>query len=376
MWGQSFSISGPSNCNMNVSYNYYILLSAPARNNLYFNLKASHGLCSPVAILIPAGQRSGVFSVRWTSETTNGIVTAAIPMGGSATSPGVRVVKEGGVISDQGYTMSGPDVLHVLETGKYALANYTLESFHKLEWHDLYKISNIEPIVKYGNFTKIEDYANITPLTPSSRDGQRVLKSLIKDASGKEIGYSDYKYVKIKEPIITPSTYSVGNNKAMTYTLKDYYPSATITWEAGKNMVLVSGQGTPTATFKASSDGYATVKATVTYGGKSYTVENSSVFVGITYNALYNTIDLDPKELVGTLTLGSEIKGATSFSWGGLFPPQYYNVNRKAPTVNFAYKHILSFGGLYIWVEASNGVDTVKIIYNVTVGGQGGFPLD
>lgn len=199
---------------------------------------------------------------------------------------------------------------------------------------------------------------------------------MIKDASGKEIGHSDYKYVTVKEPLIIPGANLIASNQNITYTLKDYYPSATITWQAGNNMVLVSGQGTATATFKASSNGYATVKAIITYGGKSYTVENSSVLVGINYNALYNTIDLDPKELVGTLTLGSEIKGATSFSWGGLFPPQYYNVNRTASTMSFAYKHILSFGGLYIWVEASNGVDTVKIIYNVTVGGQGGFPRD
>lgn len=279
MWGQSFSISGPSNCNVNVSYNYYILLSAPAKSDLYFNLKASHGSCSPVAILISKGQRSGVFSVRWTSETTNGIITAATPGGAPATSPGVRVVKEGGVISDKGYTMSGPDVLHVLETGKYSLANYTLESSHKLEWHDLYKISNIEPVVKYGNFTKIEDYANITPLTPS-RDGQTVLKCLIKDASGKEIGHSDYKYVTVKEPLIIPAANLIASNQNITYTLKDYYPSASITWEAGSNMTLVSGQGTPTAIFKASGNGVGAVKATVTYEGKRYTVENSDVWVG------------------------------------------------------------------------------------------------
>ena len=314
MWGQSFSISGPSNCTVNVSYNYYILLSAPAANNLYFNLKASHGSCSPVAILISKGQRSGVFSVRWTSETTNGIITAATPGGVPATSPGVRVVKEGGVISDQGYTMSGPDVLHVLETGKYALANYTLESSHKLEWHDFYKISNIEPVVKYGNFTKIEDYANITPLTPS-RNGQTVLKCLIKDASGKEIGHSDYKYVTVKEPLIIPGANFIASNQNITYTLKDYYPSATITWEAGNNTTLISGQGTSTAIFKTFDKGYGIVRAIVAYGGKSYTVENSDVWVGKPQTPILSCsggVILQPNS---TYELKAISGGAKTYTW-------------------------------------------------------------
>lgn len=314
MWGQSFSISGPSNCTVNVSYNYYILLSAPAANNLYFNLKASHGSCSPVAILISKGQRSGVFSVRWTSETTNGIITAATPGGVPATSPGVRVVKEGGVISDQGYTMSGPDVLHVLETGKYALANYTLESSHKLEWHDFYKISNIEPVVKYGNFTKIEDYANITPLTPS-RNGQTVLKCLIKDASGKEIGHSDYKYVTVKEPLIIPGANFIASNQNITYTLKDYYPSATITWEAGNNTTLISGQGTSTAIFKTFDKGYGIVRAIVAYGGKSYTVENSSVWIGKPQTPILSCSGGTTLQPNSTYELHAVSGGAKTYTW-------------------------------------------------------------
>lgn len=90
----------------------------------------------------------------------------------------------------------------------------------------------------------------------------------------------------------------------------------------------------------------------------------------ITYTALYNTIDLDPGELVGTLTLGSEIGGATSFNWGGLFPTQFKG-SRTAPIVNVSKKHIIQMGGMYVWVDASNASETVRIIYNVTVGGEG-----
>ena len=28
-------------------------------------------------------------------------------------------------------------------------------------------------------------------------------------------------------------------------------------------------------------------------------------------------------------------------------------------------------GGMYVWVDASNASETVRIIYNVTVGGEG-----
>lgn len=101
------------------------------------------------------------------------------------------------------------------------------------------------------------------------------------------------------------------------------------------------------------------------------TAVNVFYMTGMVYNGYYYLpIEGQPGELVGTLTLGSEIGGATSFSWGGLFPTQFKG-SRTAPIVNVSKKHIIQMGGMYVWVDASNASETVRIIYNVTVGGEG-----
>ena len=75
------------------------------------------------------------------------------------------------------------------------------------------------------------------------------------------------------------------NNENMTFNITGF-PSenienrSVILWETVSNSSLTSGQGTKTATFKASGNGYAKVKATVKYNGLTYNLENSDVWVG------------------------------------------------------------------------------------------------
>lgn len=83
------------------------------------------------------------------------------------------------------------------------------------------------------------------------------------------------------EPVfaITTNQTTVYSGDYVSYSI-NAISGAVITWESVNNMALISGQGTSTAIFKASGNGTGTVKATVTYEGKSYTVENSDVWVG------------------------------------------------------------------------------------------------
>lgn len=100
--------------------------------------------------------------------------------------------------------------------------------------------------------------------------------------NGQKTMYS-YLPVIIKQPsykIETTSTV-ICNNDLINYTIKDLQDGDIVTWQAGSNLTLVSGQGTSTATFKGSGNGKGVVKATVTYDGIDYPIENSDVWVGV-----------------------------------------------------------------------------------------------
>lgn len=118
------------------------------------------------------------------------------------------------------------------------------------------------------------------------------------------------------EPVfaITTNQTTVYSGDYVSYSI-NAISGAVIAWEAVDNMTLVSGQGTATATFKASSNGYATVKATVTYGGKSYTVENSDVWVGKPQTPILSCsggVILQPNS---TYELKAISGGAKTYTW-------------------------------------------------------------
>lgn len=200
------------------------------------------------------------------------------------------------------------------------------------------------------------------------------------DKYNEGVGEKTFKYwadmnVEFKSSFIKNAETIVAINNTTSYSVV-LPPGATITWQAGANMTLISGQGTATATFKAASNGYGTVKATVTYDGKSYTDENSSVRIdsgSISYNAIKNYTDISRLDRVGSLTFGSEIKGATKFQWYGGFPVEYKG-SKTSPIVTVDKKHIISKGlGMTIWVTASNDKESVTIYYFVSVDGVGGL---
>lgn len=133
-----------------------------------------------------------------------------------------------------------------------------------------------------------KNYFDLVSLTATSitlktkdKEGITYISLPLKEVST-HISMSSSKVISVTKPRyqIEASTSSVCSNEQIVYTLKDYESGDVVTWEAGNNLILISGQGTPKAIFKASGNGAGTVKATVTYEGKSYTVENSDVWIG------------------------------------------------------------------------------------------------
>ncbi len=66
-----------------------------------------------------------------------------------------------------------------------------------------------------------------------------------------------------------------------TYNLSSVPAGATITWQVTGNIILTSGQGTPTANVSASGYGPASIQATITNCGASYPIPAYSIFVNV-----------------------------------------------------------------------------------------------
>lgn len=118
------------------------------------------------------------------------------------------------------------------------------------------------------------------------------------------------------EPVfaITTNQTTVYSGDYVSYSI-NAISGAVITWEAGNNTTLISGQGTSTAIFKASGNGYGTVRATVAYGGKSYTVENSSVWIGKPQTPILSCSGGTTLQPNSTYELQAVSGGAKTYTW-------------------------------------------------------------
>ncbi|SHF15691.1 M57 family metalloprotease [Dysgonomonas macrotermitis] len=99
-------------------------------------------------------------------------------------------------------------------------------------------------------------------------------------------GFSYYDVVAIRylypaNSQISASSTAVGSGTDVTYTIGVNPLSSTqIKWESIQNATLTSGNGVSKATFKVSGNGYARVKAIVTFYGNNFSFEHSSVWIG------------------------------------------------------------------------------------------------
>ena len=213
----------------------------------------------------------------------------------------------------------------------------------------------------------------VDPISIMSYDRDR---SLLPGFSANDIAAIRYLYPNNSQ--ITASAQSICPNELITYSFTGLtltYPIS-LTWQAISNAAFVSSQGT-SATFRTIGNGFIRVRANVNYNyttsGYSFSIpfESANVWAGVaTQNASVTNIDISPSEYVGSLTLGGDIQGATKYEWYGSFPPQYKG-SKTNSIVIVDRKHIISQGGMYIIVEATNACGIIKAIYNVTVGGSG-----
>lgn len=279
-------------------------------------------------------------------------------------------------------SLGGPNIAYFNQEVTY-LATYS--SLYDVKW-------KWDP--DYFTFVSGDVNGSSIKLKPKNKLGTSYIKIMAYSKSSGELVdlYSHRVEVKDILYVMNPSTYSVNQNETVSYTLKSILGNslplgASVIWEVGKNMTLVSGQGTATATFKASATlfdayGYATgiVKAKILYNNINYDAENSDVQIkqlpytgSISYNAIKNYTDISRLDRVGSLTFGSEIRGATKFQWYGGFPVEYKG-SKTSPIVTVDKKHIISKGfGMTIWVTASNDKESVTIYYFVSVDGVGGL---
>jgi len=360
------------------------LLNASPLKAYQVSIRATGGTPDRTTIPIGMGINISSFKVRWTQITNTAKVEVVLrnvpentPIGSAVSTPNIKVLKDNTEDPSQKMSISGPSELYVLEPGTYNLINHQFSISNSAKWVEESNLCRVKEEWDY-----ISGYsAIVTPIMSSDSEKTRLRCTAGDSSTGLNAIF--YKTIIIKKPKITSNSINIQNNEEVTYTLKDYYPSAQIVWQAGNNMTLVSGQGTSTATFKASglffdAYGYATgvVKATISNNGINYAAENSDVQIkrnattgSITYTARNNNTLLDPKDNVGSLTFGGDIKGATSFEWGGGFPPQYKG-SKTSSTVIVDKKHIILAKGMYIYVIASNARESVQIFYNVATDGE------
>jgi len=149
--------------------------------------------------------------------------------------------------------------------------------------------------------------------------------------------------VKIEELYkITPNKYVICANENISYGLSykmgEIPPNSIIIWQAGQNMTLVSGQGTPNAIFKGNGNGIGKVKATVSYDGQTFEIENSDVWVGppapLTSLTGFEQGTFAPNQRV---YIGAMSLGAIDYMWNlsgdARFDLSYYQGMAIAPIV-------------------------------------------
>lgn len=212
------------------------------------------------------------------------------------------------------------------------------------------------------------DGANQVPGTPtgtsSDKDNTSVFNSgNFYGAPPAWNGFSNYDMIALRylfAPNMGASVLFVGVGETVAYSIPAGLPP--VTWEAVSNAVLVDGQGTRTATFKATGNGYMKVKATKSLSnGRYYVVENSQSWAG--KPAIPTSIDGIDSRLYESYTEYSvgtaPITGATSYTWevkGDATLP-YGNTGQSVRLVTKSVKNGGSFA-VYLTVSNKYGSST------------------
>lgn len=265
-WGQS--IVGPTKVTVNKEYTYEIVYGKPLTVPVSGGIKVTGGRCNTSNFAIPPGLDIYRFKVTFTEITDKATITVSTNTGN--TSITVKVSK--GETTSSDLIISGPESLYVNEKGIYRLENYKDKTFRP-EWRNPSKGLSIRelPALLVNDPYEVE----VTALSSNYENGATSLTCVVPTDGSNRTSLYGYKEIRVICPVIVEEKTELCANENIGYKLVNYRPGATIRWEAGSNLSLVSGQGTSNAIFKGTGNGYGTVKAIITYEGSNYTVESS-----------------------------------------------------------------------------------------------------
>lgn len=177
-------------------------------------------------------------------------------------------------------------------------SNFTSVSDSQMKYNLVHELGHCLGL-RHTNWQNIGESGGITiPGTPTS-DNASVMNG--NTANNSWQGFSTYDIVAIKTlypslKILLKTDCIACNNDNVSYSIDRSLPSGvTINWktEGEGTLTLVSGEGTPNVTFKASGNGRSIVKADVLYNGGGSYPSNSEVWIGapnaVTYLSGFNT---------------------------------------------------------------------------------------
>lgn len=362
-WGQGLiRIEGPNYVNAN-SIQYYRIDYAISQS-MKVKILVSHGTIelstSNTKEVTLSGSGTYSFSVKWNDvgSTVKDAVIAAYPIGGNIEGAGVTLEKITITKIDGGSTTppnpGSEDVgklFHHYPNGNNVISGDTI----------LFGYKDKLP----ASYYYIEDWTYDRNLFREIDRKSHMITLVAKQVTGITATYAEVK-IHVKErlaPFIsqdvlnhtwglkiygTPYIEKIGNRVACSNQNTEYQignlhiPNRvwqSVSWQSGQNMTLISGQGTPNAVFRASGNGYGTVKAKVVYdNGQTFEIENSDIWVGppapLTSLTGFEQGTFAPNQRV---YIGAMSGGATDYIWGlsgdARFDLSYYQGMAIAPIV-------------------------------------------
>lgn len=299
VYAQTSVISGEQQVCPNIEYTYTFKLAKPAvANNLSVyvsviggEILAAAGSKESEIFNIGGGAQSVSFKVKWKDKgfKTGQKITVSTSEGNAQQDIYVASF-QGTQASDYGYygfICSALDTkvmtlrIPYNTTGKLSMSVNTSTSFYHKMTKTEYKTSTYNWLIgsteTQGGYYKELDYG-ITDLDGTTVSVYPVITACNRTSDGSAATFKIERYIDAK--ISVSGNKKVCPNESFSYKLDGIPSGSNIQWIVGANMSIVSGQGSSSATFKSTNNGYNTVKVNITYAGKSVTLDNSEVWIG------------------------------------------------------------------------------------------------
>lgn len=285
MWGQISSISGNPNVVTGETWMYSLYFNSPLDADTNFIIKVEkgsfqYGKETEKVERIKKGVRRYDFFVTWGDTAADDAKVIAYKQGDLPSNIKTLKVKITGIPPKPEpekpkeiiYGLAGPASVFPEDTITYHfhIQSNTIKE-GDLSWYyegDYYTRIPNKPQDDFRTITFIVKYTDKD--LPTSVN---VVYKGMNNFANTTIKGMPFTITSLGEPIVNLGV----NNLYKLNVPAKLKGEKTITWLAGNNMTLVSGQGTTNATFKSTGYGLGTVKTMVMYEGKSYTIENSVV---------------------------------------------------------------------------------------------------